>query len=255
KLQHDAPLEWCLTCEDSQPRACIPKGSTRSAKSTLTRVQVHAHTASQYAYTRVKAMGVSGSASWAHPACSSPAVRLPHSCVHRSPDSRRRGSNGQHIHHHPPIPAGRSRSRRRRRDRGSAATTDRRRRPRPRRGHAARAHATVATGALLTGAAIPGRGEGLLAVLILGTAQDAAGRQVIAGAFMEEHPDIPVLIQSVQATDWGDFFAKILTMVASGTAPDVVYTATEGAQLFAERLALPLDEYIRRDADEMRDYF
>ncbi|PMC76108.1 extracellular solute-binding protein [Brachybacterium sp. UMB0905] len=107
----------------------------------------------------------------------------------------------------------------------------------------------------LTGRDIPGRGEDALTILILGTAQDAAGRQVIADAFMEEHPDIPVLIQSVQATDWGDFFAKILTMVASGTQPDVVYTATEGAQLFAERLALPLDDYIARDADQMHDYF
>lgn len=114
---------------------------------------------------------------------------------------------------------------------------------------------TVAAWPRLTGTDIPGRGQDMLTVLILGTAQDAAGRQVIADAFMEEHPDIPVLIQSVQATDWGDFFAKILTMVASGTEPDIVYTATEGAQLFAQRLALPLDEYIRRDAEEMHDYF
>lgn len=114
---------------------------------------------------------------------------------------------------------------------------------------------TVAAWPRLTGADIPGRGEDMLTVLILGTAQDAAGRQVIADAFMDEHPDIPVLIQSVQATDWGDFFAKILTMVASGTEPDIVYTATEGAQLFAERLALPLDDYVRRDAEQMHDYF
>src|SRR5699024_786967 len=73
--------------------------------------------------------------------------------------------------------------------------------------------------------------------------------------FMETHPDIPVRIQSVQATDWGDFFAKILTVVASGTQPDIVYTATAGAQLFAERLALPLDDYLLRDAEAMRDYF
>ena len=119
----------------------------------------------------------------------------------------------------------------------------------------AAAAGTVAAWPRLTGTDIPGRGDDALTVLILGTAQDAAGRQVIADAFMEAHPDIPVRIQSVQATDWGDFFAKILTMVASGTQPDIVYTATEGAQLFAERLALPLDDYLLRDADAMRDYF
>ena len=37
-------------------------------------------------------------------------------------------------------------------------------------------------------------------------------------------------------------------MVAAGTPPDVVVVATEGAQLFAEKLAHPLDEYLRRDA-------
>ena len=119
----------------------------------------------------------------------------------------------------------------------------------------AAAAGTVAAWPRLTGTDIPGRGDDALTVLILGTAQDAAGRQVIADAFMEAHPDIPVRIQSVQATDWGDFFAKILTMVASGTQPDIVYTATEGAQLFAERLALPLADYLLRDADAMRDYF
>ncbi|MDO5663024.1 MAG: extracellular solute-binding protein [Brachybacterium sp.] len=115
--------------------------------------------------------------------------------------------------------------------------------------------ATAAAWPRLTGRDIPGRGEDALNVLIIGTATDAAGREVIAEAFMEEHPDIPVRIQAVQATDWGDFFAKVLTMVAAGTEPDIVYTATEGAQLFAERLALPLDDYITRDAEEMKDYF
>lgn len=122
-------------------------------------------------------------------------------------------------------------------------------------GGAAALAGTVAAWPRLTGADIPGRGQDALTILILGTSQDAAGRQAIADAFMETHPDIPVLIQSVQATDWGDFFAKILTMVASGTQPDIVYTATEGAQLFAERLALPLDDYLLRDAEEMKDYF
>ena len=122
-------------------------------------------------------------------------------------------------------------------------------------GGAAALAGTVAAWPRLTGADIPGRGQDALTILILGTSQDAAGRQAIADAFMETHPDIPVLIQSVQATDWGDFFAKILTMVASGTQPDIVYTATEGAQLFAERLALPLDDYLLRDAEEMKGYF
>ncbi|NNG38812.1 extracellular solute-binding protein [Flexivirga sp. ID2601S] len=107
----------------------------------------------------------------------------------------------------------------------------------------------------LTGRDIPGRGSDDLTVAILGTAQDAAARQGLLQAFHAEHPDIPVRFQAIQGADWSDFFAKVLTLVAAGTPPDVVMVATEGAQLFADRLAEPLDSYVLRDADVMQDYF
>ena len=102
---------------------------------------------------------------------------------------------------------------------------------------------------------IPGRGDDALTILIIGNSSDAEGRQQIANAFMDTHPGARVRVMAVQATDWGDFFAKVLTMVAAGVAPDVVYVATEGAQLFAERLGEPLDRYLERDADVMQEYF
>ena len=107
----------------------------------------------------------------------------------------------------------------------------------------------------LTGADIPGRRDDSLSIAILGTNQDAAARQSLVDAFTARHPDIPVRLQAIQGTDWADFFAKILTMVAAGTPPDVCVVATEGAQLFAERLAEPLDEFIKRDAAQVQDYF
>lgn len=107
----------------------------------------------------------------------------------------------------------------------------------------------------LTGADIPGRHDDSLSIAILGTNQDAAARQSLVDAFTARHPDIPVRLQAIQGTDWADFFAKILTMVAAGTPPDVCVVATEGAQLFAERLAEPLDEFIKRDAAQVQDYF
>jgi len=107
----------------------------------------------------------------------------------------------------------------------------------------------------LTGADIPGRHDDSLSIAILGTNQDAAARQSLVDAFTARHPDISVRLQAVQGTDWADFFAKILTMVAAGTPPDVCVVATEGAQLFAERLAEPLDEFIKRDAAQVQDYF
>ena len=107
----------------------------------------------------------------------------------------------------------------------------------------------------LNGTDIPGRHDDSLSIAILGTNQDAEARQSLVKAFNTHHPDIPVRLQAIQGADWADFFAKILTMVAAGTPPDVCVVATEGAQLFAERLAEPLDEFIKRDAAQVQDYF
>lgn len=107
----------------------------------------------------------------------------------------------------------------------------------------------------LFAADIPGRRDDTLTIAMLGTNQDAASRQGLVDAFRELHPDIPVRIQAIQGADWADFFAKILTMVAAGTPPDVCVVATEGAQLFADRLAEPLDDYVLRDRDVVQDYF
>ncbi|MGG5751314.1 ABC transporter substrate-binding protein [Zafaria sp. Z1313] len=117
------------------------------------------------------------------------------------------------------------------------------------------AGATIGAWPRLSGTDIPGRGGSELSIAILGTSADAAARQGLVEAFRRAHPDIPVRLQAIQGADWRDFFAKILTMVAAGNPPDVVYVATEGAQLFAEKLAEPLDAFVRRDAAEMADYF
>lgn len=107
----------------------------------------------------------------------------------------------------------------------------------------------------LTGSDIPGRGSDGLRVAILGTAADAQARAGLLNGFAELHPEIDIRFQAVQGTTWSDFFAKLLTMVAAGTPPDIVFVATEGLQLFADKLAEPLDTYVRRDASQMHEYF
>ncbi len=63
-------------------------------------------------------------------------------------------------------------------------------------------------------------------------------------------------ISAVNGTDWNDFFAKVLTQIASGTAPDIVGVATEGVQLMASKdLAIPLDDYVKKDMASMKPYF
>lgn len=114
---------------------------------------------------------------------------------------------------------------------------------------------TVVSWPRLTGADIPGRGKDVLTVALFGTAQDAVARQSLIEGFQRTHPGIEVRIVAIQGQDWSEYFAKILTMIAAGTPPDVVTVATEGAQLFASRLAHPLDDFVRRDAAEMQEYF
>lgn len=107
----------------------------------------------------------------------------------------------------------------------------------------------------LTGGDIPGRRDDALTVALFGTQQDAAARQGLVDGFQTLHPNIAVRIVAIQGQDWGDYFAKILTMIAAGTPPDVVTVATEGTQLFASRMAHPIDEYVQRDAADMQEYF
>ena len=114
---------------------------------------------------------------------------------------------------------------------------------------------TVVAWPRLTAADVPGRGQDALRVAILGTAQDAEGRETIVKEFNKIHPDIPVQVQGIQGADWSQFFAKILTLVAAGTPPDVCYVATEGVQLFADRLGEPLDHYVKRDRADMQNFF
>ena len=114
---------------------------------------------------------------------------------------------------------------------------------------------TAASWDRLTASDIQGRDGSMLTVAILGSAIDPKQQSVLVEDFQRLHPGIKVRLLAVQATDWNDFFAKILTQIAAGSAPDVVYVATEGVQLFADRLGLPLDDRVRRDAGELREFF
>jgi ABC-type glycerol-3-phosphate transport system substrate-binding protein len=77
-----------------------------------------------------------------------------------------------------------------------------------------------------------------------------------AATFEAAHPDVKVKFTGTTGTDWNDFFSKLLTQISAGNAPDIASVATEGVQLFAAKgLAEPLDDYVRRDAGELKPYF
>ena len=69
-------------------------------------------------------------------------------------------------------------------------------------------------------------------------------------------PKITLQVNAVNGTDWNDFFAKVLTQIASGSPPDIVGVATEGVQLMASKgLAVPLDDYVKKDMGALQNYF
>lgn len=63
-------------------------------------------------------------------------------------------------------------------------------------------------------------------------------------------------VSAINGTDWNDFLAKVLTQIASGSAPDLVSVATEGLQLMASKeLLIPLDSYVTKDMSSLQSYF
>lgn len=94
-----------------------------------------------------------------------------------------------------------------------------------------------------------------LRIAFEGTAVSPLDEQLAEG-FREQFPEANVEFIPIQGADWNEYFAKVLTMIASGTVPDIMSVATEGTQLFAgQELSAPLDEYVQRDQAVMEEYF
>lgn len=80
--------------------------------------------------------------------------------------------------------------------------------------------------------------------------------QPILDLFSAAYPDIQVEVLNVTGIDHEEVASKILSMVAAGQPLDLGYAATEAIQLYAgQGLSRPLDEYVQRDAEELKEYF
>ncbi|HEX2184879.1 MAG TPA: sugar ABC transporter substrate-binding protein [Chloroflexota bacterium] len=75
-------------------------------------------------------------------------------------------------------------------------------------------------------------------------------------AFTAEYPRITVEFSGLEGATWGAYFEKVAVMAAAGTPPDVARVAVEGVQMVASKgMALPLDPFIKRDQQDLKDYF
>src|SRR6266542_4194892 len=103
-----------------------------------------------------------------------------------------------------------------------------------------------ATGA--TSAPAAGSTQGSIRIALFGSRESADRRAALIPGFTKLYPNVKVEYTPIQGSDWEEFFSKVLTMKAANNAPDITFVATEGTQLFAgQGLALPLDDYIKRD--------
>lgn len=105
--------------------------------------------------------------------------------------------------------------------------------------------------------AAPGRLKpATIRLALFGSEEAAANARKLFEGFKQAQPDVTVQITPYQAPDWDGFFQKLLTEIAAGQTPDMVSVATEGAHLCAgKKLAAPIDDYVKRDKEQLRDYF
>jgi multiple sugar transport system substrate-binding protein len=71
--------------------------------------------------------------------------------------------------------------------------------------------------------------------------------------FQKAHPDIKVELQRV---DWGNYNQKLLTQVAAGIAPDVIFVSSDNmADLMPRGILEPLNEYVKADNFPLGEFY
>ncbi len=77
--------------------------------------------------------------------------------------------------------------------------------------------------------------------------------QGLVADFNASHPNTKVELQRVP---WGEYNTKLLTQVAGGIAPDVIFVSTDNiADLYPRGILEPLDEYIHADNFALGDFY
>lgn len=88
-------------------------------------------------------------------------------------------------------------------------------------------------------------------VAVSGSAQELEIHQQKFDLYMEEHPNV-----TIKPVDIGtERFQKLMTLIGSGTAPDIIYINEWCYSLAYRDVLLPLDSYIEADEDfDLSDY-
>lgn len=78
----------------------------------------------------------------------------------------------------------------------------------------------------------------------------------VADLFTQKYGNVSVEFVSVTGIDHEEVASKMLAMVAAGQPLDLGFACTEATQLYAgQGLADPIDERVKADSDELREYY
>ena len=92
--------------------------------------------------------------------------------------------------------------------------------------------------------------------IVLRMQVDPEQEQPVVDMYKAINPNVDFEFVSVTGIDHEEVAAKIMTLVASGQTLDLGYAATEATQLYAgQKLSAPIDEWVKRDAADLKDYF
>jgi multiple sugar transport system substrate-binding protein len=102
--------------------------------------------------------------------------------------------------------------------------------------------------------------SGTISIVHEGSADLIAIIKGVLAEFEKQHPNIHVNSQVIPGGgttgNWAQYSDALVTQIAGGQVPDVVWMATEGLRVFASQgLLEPLNSYITRDKQELSDYF
>jgi ABC-type glycerol-3-phosphate transport system substrate-binding protein len=111
----------------------------------------------------------------------------------------------------------------------------------------------VLTVLALTGWGCSNMGSTTIKISSWGDPKENAILQDLVENFNKTHPKIKVELQRVS---WGEYNTKLLTQVAGGIAPDVIFVSTDNiADLYPRNILEPLDDYIKADNFSTTDFY
>lgn len=75
-----------------------------------------------------------------------------------------------------------------------------------------------------------------------------ANNKALASGFEKKNPGVTVTLTPIAASGWGEYYANLSTLIASGKHPDLTFISSEGVKFLEQNnLVLPINHYLDSD--------